>query len=321
MNPNILLLSAGRRVELLRGFQDAAQEIVPGAKVYAADMRPQLSAACQLADRAFAVPAVSDADYIGCLSELCQREHIGLVVPTIDTELAALARARNDFRDRETALVVSDEELVAQCRDKRKTAALFDRLGIATPALFDSDKIRFPCFTKFYDGSNSVGAARLESAKELTAAMLAEPNRIYMELVPADHCEITVDLYYDKASMLKAVVPRQRLEVRGGEVSKGITRRDWVYDRLLDRLAVLRGARGCLTLQVFVGPQPGEVQGIEINPRFGGGFPLSLAAGADFPGWLICEYLRGESISFCDDWEADLMMLRYDAKVLVHGGA
>ena len=114
-------------------------------------------------------------------------------------------------------------------------------------------------------------------------------------------------------------MPRQRLEVRGGEVSKGITRRDWVYDYLLQRLRVLPGARGCLTLQVFAGPQAGEVLGIEINPRFGGGFPLSLAAGADFPAWLLREYLHGETLPFCDDWERDLMMLRYDAKVLVHG--
>ncbi|MGV3483059.1 MAG: ATP-grasp domain-containing protein [Planctomycetaceae bacterium] len=321
MNPNILLLSAGRRVELLQGIQNAASAVAPASKVFCADMRPDFSAACQLADRAFEIPAIASSGYAAALGELCQRERIGLVIPTIDTELAALARLQSEFLKRGTMLVVSDSELISQCRDKRKTAILFERLGIPTPAIFDPSTIRFPCFTKFFDGSNSVGAMRLESGEQLTDAMKAEPNRIYMELVPPTHCEVTVDMYYDKTSTLKALVPRQRIEVRGGEVSKGVTRRDWVYDYLLQRLSLLPGARGCLTLQVFVGDRVGEVLGIEINPRFGGGYPLSLAAGADFPSWLIREYLLGESLSFFDEWESDLLMLRYDAKVLVHAGS
>src|SRR5687768_1300053 len=218
MNPNILLLSAGRRVELLQGIQEAAAAVSPSSRVFCADVRPQFSAACQLADRAFEIPPVSSADYIPQLGELCKREQIGLVVPTIDTELAALANSRPDFIARGTMLVVSDSELVAQCRDKRETALLFKRIGIPTPELFDEGTIRFPCFTKFFDGSNSVGAMRLESSSQRTEAMKAEKNRIYMEAVPQNYCEVTVDLYYDRSSALKAAVPRQRLEVRGGEV-------------------------------------------------------------------------------------------------------
>jgi carbamoyl-phosphate synthase large subunit len=57
---------------------------------------------------------------------------------------------------------------------------------------------------------------------------------------------------------------------------------------------------------------------LEINPRFGGGYPLTGAAGADYCAWLIAEYLLNKEIGFFDDWEADLLMLRYDAKVILH---
>jgi carbamoyl-phosphate synthase large subunit len=57
---------------------------------------------------------------------------------------------------------------------------------------------------------------------------------------------------------------------------------------------------------------------LEINPRFGGGFPLSNAAGADFTDWLIKEYLLGQKLPFYDLWSSDLVMLRYDAKVIVN---
>jgi len=315
---NVLILSAGRRVELLLGLQAASRNLLPGSSVFAADMFPNRSAACRLADDSFTVPSVADPSYVERLAELCKRKRIGLVVPTIDTELLVLSQNREAFREFGTELLVSDTSLVSLCRDKRRTGDLFERIGISTPEVYDVSEIRFPCFTKFYDGSSSIGTAKLESELDLTAAMKGESRRIFMELVPPEYNEFTIDIYYDRKSSLKALIPRQRLEVRSGEVSKGITRRNWVYDYLLSRVGAITGAVGCLTLQLFAGPSEGDVYAIEINPRFGGGFPLTLAAGADFPGWLIREYLLGESLPFFDTWESNLLMLRYDAKVLVH---
>ena len=106
--------------------------------------------------------------------------------------------------------------------------------------------------------------------------------------------------------------------MRTGEVSKGITRKNSLYQTLLEKMAVLEGARGCITAQFFCNEETGEFYGVEINPRFGGGFPLTYAAGGNYPGWLMHEYFRNEEIPFSDDWENNLIMLRYDAKVLVH---
>ena len=114
-----------------------------------------------------------------------------------------------------------------------------------------------------------------------------------------------------------AVVPRHRLEVRDGEINKGVTRKHHVYDYLVEKLAKIKGARGCLTVQLFAHPSEKRYAALEINPRFGGGFPLSFAAGANYPGWLIDEYLLQKEIAHFDGWTSDLMMLRYDAHVLV----
>ena len=85
----------------------------------------------------------------------------------------------------------------------------------------------------------------------------------------------------------------------------------------LKKMAVLEGVRGCITAQFFVSKTDNTTYGVEINPRFGGGFPLTYAAGGNYPGWLIQEYIGGQDIPFSDDWENNLIMLRYDAKVLV----
>lgn len=129
--------------------------------------------------------------------------------------------------------------------------------------------------------------------------------------------EFTVDMYYDRQGRLKCAIPRERLEVRTGEVSKGATRRNALYKELVEKMAVLEGARGCITAQFFVSKTDNTTYGVEINPRFGGGFPLTHAAGGNYPGWLIQEYIGEQDIPFSDDWENNLIMLRYDAKVLV----
>lgn len=315
---NVLLLSAGRRVELLQAFKNEVARRHLSAKVYATDLKPKLSAACHVADRAFSMPRVTDKGYMDHLLELCIREDVGLVVPTIDTELLGLAEARDRFAAEGVHLVISDESLIYRCRDKRHTRDFFCELEISTPRIMDRDDLSFPCFAKPFDGSRSVGAAKLNTASEFTESMRNDSKMMFMEYIDTSHEEYTVDIYFDRAGHLRCLVPRHRVEIRDGEVNKGVTRRNHVYTYLLERLNYVQGARGCLTLQIFAHPTGNRYAALEINPRFGGGFPLSYAAGANYPGWLIDEYLFGRDIQFFDRWEPDLLMLRYDAQVLVH---
>lgn len=316
---NILILSAGRRVELVQAFRAEIDKRGLDLMLLATDMRPETSAACQVVDKCLTSPRATDSNYINFLLSLCEIEGIGLVIPTIDTELLILAQNREDFSQHGIELVISDELLVRQCRDKRLTAELFRGLGVHTPRIYDRTNISFPCFAKPYDGSCSVGASALLNAEMLSEAMISDQKMMFMELIDNSYSEYTVDAYYDRSGSLCCFVPRQRLETRSGEVSKGVTRRHGVYQYLSDKLTSLVGARGCITLQLFHNANSNRFAALEINPRFGGGFPLSYSAGANYPGWLIDEYLLGLDIPFEDGWEADLMMLRYDAKVLVHG--
>jgi len=140
-----------------------------------------------------------------------------------------------------------------------------------------------------------------------------------MEYVdPSDYSEYTVDAYFDKYSKLKCLVPRKRLQVRAGEVSKALTQRNQVYNQLVEKFDFLMGALGCLTIQVFYSESKNILLGIEINARFGGGYPLSYLAGANYPKYILQEYLLEQPIPFKDNWDDNLLMLRYDAEVLVN---
>ncbi len=318
---NVLLLSAGRRVELAQAFKAELIAKNLSSKLFATELKPELSAACQVVDVPIKAPRVTDPSYIDFLLTTCKVQGIGLVIPTIDTELLLLAQHRDAFTAQGINLIISSEALVSLCRDKRLTAGLFSQLGIDSPEIYDRSAIQFPCFGKPYDGSCSVGATVIQSSAMLADSMLADEKMMFMELIDGSHTEFTVDAYYDRNGRLVCFVPRQRIEVRGGEISKGVTRQHYVYDYLLSKLHELKGARGCITLQLFANEQADRFAALEINPRFGGGYPLSYSAGANYPGWLIDEYLLGKDVQFFDGWEADLMMLRYDAKVLIHGAA
>ena len=318
-NNNILILSAGRRVELVQSFKSELLSRKLTARLYASDLNPRLSAACNFSDQSFTTPPIEDPLYGEFIFNLCLKYKIGLVVPTIDSDLLILASQRQKFLDKGVYILVSKESLVIRCSDKRQTAKLFNDVGINSPKIYPVDDLKFPCFVKPYNGSSSIGGSLAHCPSDLSEAVLNNKKMMFMEYIDSSYDEYTVDAYYDRNERLKCFVPRQRLEVRAGEISKGSTRRGVLYEFLKDKLPLIEGAIGCITIQLFVHKTQSSILGLEINPRFGGGYPLSYSAGANYSGWLIDEYLLGGDISFFDRWESDLMMLRYDSKVLIHG--
>lgn len=316
---NILITSAGQRVSLVRSFQTELKKYFENAYVFTADLNPVLAPACHVSDRSFTVPRVTSPEYIEQLLELCLSNEIKLVVPTIDTELLVLSENIEKFKQHGINLLVSDTALVQQCRDKRQINQFFEQHAIALPQQYDLDHLQFPVFVKPYDGSLSKGIFTAQSAEDIKPEHRADPKLMFMEYIaPEDYDEFTVDCYYDQASQLKCVVPRKRIFVRAGEVNKGVTKNNFIVTEFQKKLKFVAGARGCLTIQVFLHKSQDKILGIEINPRFGGGYPLSYLAGANYSQWAIQEYLLNQEIAEFSDWKDNLLMLRYDAEVLVN---
>lgn len=317
MKNNILISSAGRRVELLNYFKTELKAFKKPSKILATDLNPILSSACHAADNSFQICHSQEEGFIEQLLNICLENEVRLVIPTIDNELLTLSRSRERFREYGIDIVVSDYKFIEECRDKRKTRNIFNKLDIIYPEIFDKNNLIFPSFCKPYDGSSSIGSKVIETKNDLTLDVLDNPKNIFMEYIPSNYVEYTVDSYFTFDGQLISFVPRERIEVRSGEVSKGVTRRNFLYDFLLEKIKVLPGARGCITFQFFVDVHNKEIKGLEINPRFGGGYPLSYSAGSNFPKYIIDEYLHGKNLEFFDKWDNNLLMLRYDKHLLV----
>ena len=119
---------------------------------------------------------------------------------------------------------------------------------------------------------------------------------------------------------MKSIVTRERLKIRAGEINKGITQKNSLVAFLKKRMNYLPGVVGCICIQLFYREADERVYGIEINPRFGGGYPLSYYAGANFADFMLREYCLGEKITYQDNWKNHTLMLRYDREIIVHEG-
>jgi len=313
----ILISSAGRRVELIHCFRTDAKACGLDLRVMAVDLNPEMSSACQAADKCFRVSRCTTPEFVSELADICGTENVRLIVPTIDTELQMLADHQQEFKATGARVLVSSPSVVRMARDKAATARFLSEHGIPTPRtasvgelLAEPDSWNWPVILKPLGGSSSVGMRRAESLRDARLAATERADYVAQELLCGR--EYTVNLFFDQAGNLRSAVPHYRYEVRAGEVSKGITERESTLVSLAWRLgAILKGAYGPLCFQAVVSGA-GQAHVFEINARFGGGYPLAHQAGATFTKWLL-EETAGLPSSVNNRWEEGVTMLRYDA--------
>ncbi|MGH8824407.1 MAG: ATP-grasp domain-containing protein, partial [Jiangellaceae bacterium] len=175
----VLISSAGRRVELLRGFRSALDRLGLDGRVLAADRSP-LSSALHAADEGFLVPSCDDPAFVPEMLDLCNKHSVDMVVPTIDPELPVYAEARDEFASGGTTVAVGSPEVVAIAADKRRTHEWltshgFPTVGQTTRSVVQEDPQAwpFPLLVKPRYGSAAVGVSMVRDAVELDLAARA----------------------------------------------------------------------------------------------------------------------------------------------------
>ncbi len=318
MNHNILILSVGKRVELVKEFQQELRQRYAEGRVLTTDINPLMAPAAHVSDGYFTVPRATAPDYVSAIMDICINQQVRLVIPTIDTELLVLSRAREEFRKAGVVVAVAAEEFVSQCRDKRLTPQLLSSLGIKVPSRRDIHAPVYPMFAKPYDGSLSRDTSVIAKPGDITEQIRDNSKLIFMELIDKEQFrEYTLDMYYGRDNRVKAIVPRERIEVRAGEINKGRTCKNWIVDFVHSHMDHLEGVIGPIGFQLFANNDTHELIGIEINPRFCGGYPLAYHAGANFPRLLIEEYMQGLTPQYSQSWQDNKIMLRYDSHVII----
>ena len=281
----VLFTCAGQRVDIVGAFRSA------GATTVAADVNP-LAPALYHADRYKLVPRVGDADYIPALRRIVAEHDVRLVVPLTDLDQVTLARARDELG---TLVLLPEAETVERLGDKYLAHLLFEECGVSSPPTWLPDEVPadvlFPVLVKARVGFGSRHIYRAANRDELEFFLRYTPvNSIVQACLGGE--EFSIDVFCDLEGRCLNAIPRTMIESKGGESIKGMTIRDERLIELARDVSEKLQLVGPANIQCFR-----EADGshflTDINTRFGGGFPLPLAAGGQYPE-LALALARGE---------------------------
>lgn len=320
---NIFFTCAGRRTYLLNYFKE---QLKSDGIIIGGDMQltaPALSAA----DVALQLPAVNADSYINTLLKICEHHSVDLLISLNDLELPVLSENKERFQELGVTVLVSTPEVIDTCFDKIKTARFIEALGMKTPKTYDdldtainaieNNELNFPLMLKPRWGSGSIGLEVVYSYEELNLAYRLLQTKIKRTILASasqgEHFiiiqqfikgkEYGLDIMNDLSGNHIAVSVKQKLAMRAGETDKAIT----VDNALLREMGSLIGKKlkhiGNLDCDIL--EENGQYYVLELNPRFGGGFPFSYEAGVNLPGAIIA-WTRGE------EFEISQLQPRYD---------
>ena len=306
--PRILVTGVGgpSGVSILRAMAGAPVAVLGG------DIDPYAAGLYLLEpDRRHILPRGDDPRIASMLLDLCRAEEVDVLVPTVDTELLPLAQAREDFAAAGVTLVVAQEETLQVCLDKWRLAERC-RGNVRVPDTwlvddgFDPSEPSLPVIVKPRSGSGSRGIALLERREELEA-LPRDGSLLVQEHLPGP--EHSLDVLARADGHVAAVVPRERLKVDSGIAVTGRTKHDDRLDTFAREVARLIGLTTVANVQVKEDAD-GEPALLEVNPRFPGTMPLTVASGVDMPRLAVGEAL-GEAIPDGPIEFRDIAMVRY----------
>jgi carbamoyl-phosphate synthase large subunit len=275
----VLFTCAGMRVDIVTAFGDA------GATTVAVDASP-FAPALYHADAYELVPLKDDPQYIPRLREIVVVHDVGLIVPVTDIDQGVVSARREELG---APVLLPDDDVVRRTADKYLAHVVLEEHGIASPPTWLPkalpDELPFPLLVKARSGYGSRNIFRARDRAELDFFL----GHTAVESMVQACCtgeEFSIDVFCDLDGRCLNAIPRTMIESKGGESIKGMTVDDAELIELGRRVAEALPLKGPGTVQCFREPD-GTLPVTDVNPRFGGAFPLPTAAGSRYPELAI----------------------------------
>jgi carbamoyl-phosphate synthase large subunit len=271
----------------------------------------ELSAGRGLCNRFYKIPLANDKKFIPIMRRICKKEKIDILIPTVDEELAPLAKFKDKFGD--TKVIVSNLNAIETCLDKYKWYKWMTENGFETPKTWTIEtlpnEIIFPVIVKPIRGRGSRDTFKCNNYSELNHALAkSHHSPLIQEFVSGD--EYTIDTICDLQGKLLSCIPRHRLEIKSGISWKAKTEKIEIPEmrELVEKLGIIGPA--CIQAK-RVG---NKMILFEINPRVGGTSSLSFQAGVNFMKILI-KLFKNETITEEELKFKELYLARYFADI------
>lgn len=312
---NILFTSSGRRGYLLKYFRQALDG---KGKIYAANSSPHAPSFIY-ADESVVTPLIYDENYISFLLDFCKQKQIDLVIPLFDIDLPVLAKNKAVFNNYGIHVLVSDFPIVSLCNDKWETHNWLIDKGFNSGKTYldlnlvlkhiDSGELFFPLVIKPRWGMGSIGVQVAEDIEELRVLyrkvkkVIVDSYLKYESEVDLDNSiiiqeklngqEYGLDVINNLKSEYKATVVKKKLAMRSGETDAAETVDNPELIKLGERISKNLAHIGNLDVDIFLSNEKYFV--LEMNARFGGGYPFSHLAGVNLPKAIVDWFTNPEN--------------------------
>jgi carbamoyl-phosphate synthase large subunit len=303
-----MLTSVGQRVDIARAFR------AEGATVLGVDA-DALAPALYHCDLHEIVPRIADPAYVPTLARLREEHDARLVVPLNDLDFPVLAREREQLAP--ALVLLPDAEASARMSDKLEAHRFFVANGIPSPRSWAPEEVpddaRYPVLVKAREGFGSRNIFRASDREQLRFFLAYTDVPSFVQ----EQCrgeEFSIDVFCDMDARCLNAIPRTMLLSKGGESIKGASFQDRELIEHGARVAEIVGVKGPANVQCFREPD-GSLPITDVNTRFGGGFPVPLAAGGRYPE-LALALARGERPEpRLGDFQEGVVMTRYFSEV------
>lgn len=310
---NIIITNVGRRGYLVDYFK--ALPHMQG-KIFVSDCDPTASGLYGNNDGHFILPKPVDNEelYVNSLLDLCQKHNIEAIIPVIDPEIFILSHYKARFKENGIVVVVSDKRVLDICFDKLKMNKFLDDNGILHPATYaeyeefllalQNHQIQFPVVIKPILGSGSVDTYFVDDEK--TAKALFKNGMIIQEKL--DGVEYGTDTFNSLSGEPLRWVVKRKIAMRSGETDKSISVRRPDIGELLVKVAKCLHHVGNLDADIIETEKGLYV--IDLNPRFGGGYPATHEIGVNLVD-ILYRLLVGESVKpEFENYQANILVMK-----------
>jgi carbamoyl-phosphate synthase large subunit len=307
---NILLSTIGRRSYLADFFRAAGADKVIGT-TDRHGLDSEFTVGLLNCDKCCILPSIKSPDYVDTVLELCKAENVKMISSLFDQDCHVLSGHLGQFRSLGVTPFLPSTEVSDICFDKVRTDRFLRESGFGSPETFTSvesfraSKIGFPVILKPRFGFASLNIFIARNERELAGCF--DPDvHIIQEAMRGQ--EYSFDILSNLEGKVVSCVVKRKLKMRAGETDQAITVRD---DRLLGlavKVGESLGHTGPLDVDLFVSRD--EVHILEFNPRFGGGYPLSHAAGARFPELMMDMACGNSPESIIGQYQENIVMMK-----------
>lgn len=308
---NIMMLGGARRVSMAELFKRSGERIGREVNIVSYELMEQVPIA--LVGKVVVGLRWSDPNVVADIVRVAKEYEIDIILPFVDGAIEIASKVKHQLPG--VFIPVGDFETNRTMFDKVSAARAFENAGIPIPRTYTAINAKMPAIAKPRKGSASRGIKIFHTLDELMQLENLGDYLVQEYLENKD--EYTVDCYVSQEGEILTIVPRVRLEVMGGEVTRTITCRNVTLDRLSREVIAKFNLRGPVTLQFLHDLDRNRYLLMEVNPRLGGGVVCSIYAGAPITDYIIDES-RGITLKPCDDWAYNTLMARYQKEAIFY---